>query len=169
MIDSNLVFGSRLVLISCDLAINPTIGQKTELWTAPIERRGGVLVGRKRISSIHYYIVVLDEPLNLDCWEIDVSLAETYIASGVQNARQRMLLLPIEAVLNGTIILDVHTLRNGERREHIWKNPNEMCLCQRCDKAQLNRFVLFTCAKYVSVIDLQQIHHDMTEKYSSSN
>lgn len=149
MRENQIVSGTRLVLISCDSGLCPTLAQKTELWVAPVERRGCVVVAKKRIANIYQYIVVLDEPLNVDCWEIHESLTETYITAGIENPQQHLLLLSVEAVLNNEIVVEAKEVRTlEEERKAMWRTPNEMVMCQRCDKAQRNRSALFTCSKY---------------------
>jgi len=141
--------GSRLVLISCDSTLCPALGQKTELWAAPVEKRGAVFMQQKKFQNMPHYVVVLDEPLNVDCWDIHESQAEIYVTDGVRSPRQHILLIPVEAVINSEVVIEIKSWQTLEqRREQVRAAPNAMCLCQRCDRAQHNRNVLFTCSKY---------------------
>jgi hypothetical protein len=151
---SKLYVGSRVTFISCQPSLCPTIGQKQALWHAPIENRGGIVVARQLFLDVHHYIIILDEPLNEDCWDIDETVAELYVADYIPNPKKHVLLVPINSYFEEEIVFDVNERydRGDEgrerHREYVQMNQHKLGMCQRCHKAQLNRNLLFTCRDY---------------------
>jgi hypothetical protein len=151
--------GTRITIISCDDTLCPSIAGKRELWETPIEQRGGIVLDTVNMLDVSHYIVGMHVALNVDCWDIDEETAKRFMSPSIINPSKYLLLIPVSSIQNEDVIIEIHNNiyddddQRLERRKNAFKYPNDIGgICGKCDKAQINRNLLYTCSLYNHVM-----------------
>ena len=97
-----------------------------------------------------YYVVILDEPLNMNPSDLEEPMTEFYIAFHKEHVARHVLIVFKRDLFDGNLVIEAMNHKDSGSEyyvDYVSRFQGELGFCLRCKKAQFNRNLLVTCTR----------------------